>query len=233
MNIISIAFILTATLSCPTEDFCRRCDFKTSKCLWCEDSILSTNGACDPNQKPIENCEKNNAADPKLCELCKYGFGVAADSKSCAQCKDTKCARCNIDAEKCDACYTDTALQNGECVKSTISVVENCAINHSSEDVKIPICLVCNEGFALNGDKCVKPPCDNCIEFSDKVCDVCKKGFYVHEDGDCMLNKTRKPKDKKGSFWWVFFLLLIIAGGAAAYWYVKIRPNSNRTESLI
>ena len=233
MKLRLILFLAAISLACPTEDFCRQCDFKSSKCLWCDQVVLTDKGRCDEGHKSVDHCEKNSAQDASICEICEIGFGVAKDQKGCVQCAQPKCGKCNVDQTKCESCRAGSILNSdkGTCVDDPL-VIENCEVNQSTVNDKIPICLICKDGFALQGDKCVKPPIEHCVQFTDKVCEVCKKGFYIHADGDCLLHKTRKPTDKKSTFWWILLLLLLIAGGAGAYWYFKIRPQSN-SESLI
>ena len=237
-NTLFYIFLIAATLCCPNEDFCRQCDFETSVCLKCENSVLNKSSKkCDVNVKPIANCDTPNEDDASLCKKCVYGFGVTTDLKSCVKCEDANCASCPLNPKKCEACFGKFVLnEDNVCVVDDRNLNPNCAVNHSNSNARQPGCLQCSDNFSLAGINCVAQTISKCaiIDIFYKGCQVCVAGYYIHEDKDCVLNGQRKPDKNKGSKWLIFFLIVLIIGaGAAAYWYFKIRPQNGSSESLI
>ncbi|ELP85987.1 tyrosine kinase, putative, partial [Entamoeba invadens IP1] len=102
---------------------------------------------------------------------------------NCSSYVNQKCVECN---EK----YYMNIDKN--CVKMTENPIDNC--------IKMGIwgCLICEPGYYIDGNKCVKCDeiCTSCVSKSS-LCLSCQSGFYLGVNNTCISNDLLKDKCKK------------------------------------
>lgn len=99
---------------------------------------------------------------------CDTGYGLLSNKKKCGKCKDSKCAECNGDVNKCN-----TYKQKSD---------PNC----NDADEVTGKCYECSDGYALSGDgTCAKCEVSNCMFCkSVKTCSGCAQGYGL-VNGKC------------------------------------------------
>ena len=149
------------------------------------DALLYFNAAtvkCEAADS-IANCKLFTGKS--TCSVCNAGFALTGNAcvslNNCVNVKNGVCVTCN----------TGYYLSNSQCVAVTITIV-NCRAYSSTS-----FCQQCASGFVLSSDNklCMDstlfgdsfdPNCDDLIDNSGKVCDLCREGYNLRNDGKCV-----------------------------------------------
>ena len=183
--------------SCETcSPSCQTCSISSQNCTSCSSDLILQNNQC--KMKCSAHCE--NCESP--CLKCKSGYLLSEGD--CLACDNT-CKECEENTSKCVSCFSGYVLKASTCIQwcmencltcddpCTIcedgyfknqgkcsSCDENCMTCENSASA----CTSCNEGFALQGARCVKGCLDHCTTCS-YPCRKCEDGFIV-ENGVCV-----------------------------------------------
>ena len=119
----------------------------------------------------IDKCTSYND-DTCICNSCKSGYYVNADSNTCEPCDKTKCKECGESATKCKECADNYFLDNYQCLECT-------ECNETQGNTCK--CKSCREGYYLyNQNQCFKcnSPCKECQNDANE-CTSCGDGYYL------------------------------------------------------
>lgn len=224
MKYIVVALALAMVSGCPDEDQCSYCSPKNpGTCEFCTDSYLNpTTRKCEA-VSTISHCGLySEGGNTPLCGACDYGYYTSADRKTCESCKISGCARCDISATQCQACFNGVMTNGTSCDSSLGKCADlNC-------DVCSTVCHKCKHGFSLTvgeNPSCVAGP-ENCwyVNKADATkCVVCEFGYDVRSDGTCRTSPSRVSR------WWLWLLLalLLLLLVLAAVWYFSNKRRDN------
>ena len=171
-----------------SKNFCNKCNPLTDLCIICsEEDILvpDTSAGCVGSQKCISGknyCIECDEED-KLCKKCEFGFypdenGACSFSKDCKMSFKGDCLECKNDF---------ILLKTNKICKSTLNDdFKNC----KEIDLESGFCLVCENGYYLNGGdkKCSKT--ENCFESIFGKCSSCNSGFYLNLKEDKCIERN-------------------------------------------
>ena len=157
------------TLQCQSNDVPSICDFtqhyvvsgsncEVKKVDGCEIASFDTSNA------PCFLCEKGKVLD-EAATVC-----VAVDTEK----EVPNCFRYDKSSSDCSECETDYFLSSGKCSPVGDIKVDNCA-RYSS----ITQCQVCDPGYYLDGNECVKiESANNCRVNTNRQCDQCMSDYF-------------------------------------------------------
>jgi hypothetical protein len=170
-------------------DYCESCS-SSKDCLSCKEGYFISNktiseqglAKVECQSCNIENCilcgqkaDQVKDASYLTCTLCKIGFGVSGGR--CEKCPDN-CLYCHEESKECTFCDSGYNLNkvSNTCEKIQI---ENCySLSPQGK------CLICENHFYLDNDKCV--PCNEKIEHcsyctakeESMMCLSCQIGYF-------------------------------------------------------
>ncbi|ELP84060.1 protein serine/threonine kinase, putative [Entamoeba invadens IP1] len=179
---------------CP--NYCLRCNDTT--CLLCDQNYILSGGKCLSKSSQCQNsfhdrCTKcevgksinsngvcincgttcDSCSSSDKCNLCKKGFGVLAQNKTCGK-ESSVLYTSNNNAI---SCYSNFVLENSTCILCS-EKYPNCMVCDMNN------CLVCQTNFIFTGSnqKCVSKESAHCNAISNSICISCEQKFYLEEE---------------------------------------------------
>ncbi len=172
------------------QNYCNECNIAGNLCSLCENGHYpDKNGGCSTT----DNCEVSFKGECLQCnedyylvgsssfKFCKYKY--AEDFKNCKK----------IDSETglCKECNNGFYMSTSD---------KKCIETDHCEESLYGICTLCKGGYYLDkrDDTCKDwKLLTNCkISLDGEVCDECLNGFYLSEDGKCVITNFCEKSDK-------------------------------------
>lgn len=215
---MSLKLLILATLAlfcrcnCPNEPNCQQCSVSVhNRCLLCYRGYVSPIGRCITTiEDKIDKCAYYEALQVKnnlkiQCRTCEAEYYLHAKLKTCFKCELDHCYLCTA-ANNCLACKAGYLLDHltGKCVLNNKSFSNSeCEIYLSTNapENNEAYCLVCKYTGALlsfHSGFCVRSEIENCLVLAHKSktkCQICKQGFYIGYDGQCIGNQDFEQID--------------------------------------
>ena len=137
----------------------------TSWCVQCDSGYYPSNGMCLAVAQVIPNCEIYLSSE--TCHACSSGYILSQNKKKCGANSLTNMGSFSLQNEK--------YLIDPKC--SLMSHLQS------------PACLLCKSGFILYQGEC-RPcggeQCLQCHPRDSRLCQICKPGFSMGENGRCL-----------------------------------------------
>ncbi|KAH0576139.1 Cysteine-rich membrane protein 2 [Spironucleus salmonicida] len=189
--------------TCSTEDEqkCGDCllgyvSDKNGSCTLCALNYVNIGDKCV--KCGVDNCQ-TCSVDAKTCEKCRNNF--APNNNKCEECRENgseclcgnavNCATCTPNADKCKSCvgnFDPKAVTPcidclGGFFKSDVSGKSTCTAcsDKCTNCTSAVACTACQDGFSVEGGKCVTCEDANCkICSADKnICNTCKTSYKI------------------------------------------------------
>ncbi len=204
-----LAMILSLSSACPDEKFCLSCRTIIGGAKICDACqypyFVNAEGNCQLDREvDIENCISHQLKNEvRSCLLCKSGFILSDDAKSCTKCSVENCVLCSQE-QKCLSCLGNIKpdqTTNSCPLDSEKIQIDNCKVAAISGEWKF--CEECFEGYShtldANLDSCIKTKtsCRLAKKTNDDFeCDICHSGFHITSLGSCKSNDFVAKKSK-------------------------------------
>lgn len=153
--------------------------------------LMGKNWHCVPIQ--IQNCEQTTSSSPFMCLKCRPGHYSNAKGH-CALVKRPIPGCIYYSSEStCSLCINNSALSiDGKLCDSSASILKQ--INPYCEASSIliqPRCTRCELGYYIFNNRCIRCDADpNCLACNPEFpaeCLICKTGFFMTRDKECLL----------------------------------------------
>lgn len=186
-------------LGCRDDPYCRAySSYRKGACSLCFNSVVDSQGRCDPFITLIDNCDRYERVGEKvICKFCAPGYFLSKN-KTCRPCKAKDCAVCFAPGNKCAACSKGLLASNGQCILGE-NRIDNCEV-HLNEDK----CLKCKVGNALDSKGMCVSASPLCEVMSDKgLCSLCRQGASMGPSFQCEKSFSEVnwwPSEKLGVF---------------------------------
>jgi len=191
-----------ASPNCPNEPHCQQCAPSTlNRCLLCYRGYVNSLGACVTYiEDKIDKCAYYEAIKVKnslkiFCRQCESGYFLNPRHGGCTKCDISDCRTCG-QRNVCLACGEKHILDpySQKCVAKNSVMDDNCLVVHFTRlrSFYKEECTLCQRGFALKSfydRRCVEttvPDCQVADPKSRRKCRVCKQGYFISSDGNCV-----------------------------------------------
>ena len=197
--ILTISIVNVSEANCPsnaspsngkctlcTPENCSKCPMSPNKCTDCNPKFyLSEKKTCTPCGYE-DKCLK---CTPTKCLKCENGYYSKEEDK-CIDCKSIGCEYCGT--EGCTKCKQGYVLGDATCTPCTQHCRECYISGILGDDIDIPICTECENGWGVVSSKCSAceiPRCSACDE-DPKKCSRCESGYTPNEDKSSCIECT-------------------------------------------
>ena len=189
INLLTIASIITASLSVGCGPYCVSCN-PDGICLSCNKYSLIA-GKCVQSRPLDENCELEGdfIFGNIVCNRCKPGYTLNV-GKTMNTCTKSSIENCfyslSVDEpEVCMACTGSLPDMEGQKCDTRTTLPPNCSVAYGNE--LDSGCFVCNEGYTVLNGECKVSTIKGCLMYvltDTTSCDMCDytRGFYAVND---------------------------------------------------
>ena len=167
------------------------------ECKECSEGYYRESGTkCVKITETVPNCLKYSQTTTTVqCIKCQVGFYLE-NATSCLErvfSKDNIITNCDTKSDtedKCTGCNEGFVLSS--LGKECKNVVANCLTHLAYSQGGSPTCNICNNGYYLSVEDCLKGTDDNCLTFERNIdsCKVCKNKFWKIGSNPCETHST-------------------------------------------
>lgn len=246
-KLLLIAAAAALAAGCPDETNCMECRVdpatKQGGCALCFHGFVTAERKCQLKiQAPIHHClfyelkEQDGLRFP-VCKTCELGFYLEGDK--CKRCESEKCAVCDRRGD-CVACFDGRVPDFSkvhECSDKACPL-RNCEVcsYEDHQHAEQPTCLRCRAGAVMlrgNPYECLSSRIANCALIDSveaEKCAVCRDGFFLSRDFECVANAAEKPSNA-----WILYLVgLVLLAAVGAFLYERTLGSARpKDEALI
>ena len=183
--LVYLVSISNAQQSCGAGNKCINC--MADGCHTCKYKLTKIDRTCGDSLK--DDCEVMYEKDKGICSLCKEGYVLDKEKKTCKLTTISKCSFGFLDqknVEKCSACY-DAQLNSDATLCDQKREVGYCDIVGKNKYGGIG-CVSCQKGYSMDYmGKCTKECKVGCLTCINGVCQACNhyRGYYDLKPGEC------------------------------------------------
>lgn len=228
--VLTITLLMALVTSCPGDPNCYSCiPEHAPRCVFCESSILNpVTNLCDTKVFPVvENCLSYSGQPGNTqCDFCYPGYALI--NQTCVKCTTENCYWCDKN-QICAACSKGMQLvvdrenpKNNRCAKEVKCRIPNCEVCFDDYPGSEK-CHICFPGFIQKHNECLPSPIENCdvLNFNDdKLCMICRIGFYLAADYTCKARTTESSESMNKNL--IDWSLLIALGAVIYFVYARI-----------
>ena len=163
---------------------CRKCKegyYLRQSLTYDDDGIYYQATFCNPCTSGCKKCTHDEFGGKTICSLCydNYNLTDITCKRKCDFGINEKCLNCN--GNQCASCNPGYYLDDGKCL--------SCGINNCEECDKNKICKICEKGYDLENNLCIKKcevgdneKCKTCNNIKIGECSECNLGYYLPDD---------------------------------------------------
>jgi len=217
--LLQIITLASMVFSCPNDQFCKVCiqdQENEFQCLSCQNAYFNQRSKeCFEVDQTIPNCITYQDNSSHKCLECDIGFYPQADG-TCKECP-VRCRMCS--ADECLGCAERLIPVSGNCTLST----KKCSDQYCSICNKDDRCMLCDNGYSINGTGSCVRSIDYCAEVGEQTrCQKCWESFYLDSNLQCVQIQHHVTA-------WYIFVALMLALLLTVGWFFLKKEHRHRT----